>query len=134
MRPARLDIGNTDRAWFDFLRAKPHLEEVNFWLPGGKAGFQALQPGEPFLFKLKRPDDFIAGGGFFFRYSAYPISKAWEFFEELNGVPSEGELRRRVGRYRVDPEARLGDYTIGCVVLQSPFFLERKDWIPLPPS
>lgn len=61
----KLYIGVTDNDWFRFLRSLSGVEEVNFWQPGGKATFKALQPGGLFLFKLHYPENFIAGGGFF---------------------------------------------------------------------
>ena len=58
-----LYIGITDYDWFRFLSALPSVEEVNFWQPGGRTNFRALQPGELFLFKLHAPRNFIVGGG-----------------------------------------------------------------------
>jgi len=37
------------------LSGLPSVEEVNFWQPGGRSQFQALQPGELSLFKLRAP-------------------------------------------------------------------------------
>ena len=62
----KLYIGVTDNDWFRFLRARePAPTEANFWQPSGSRDFRALQPGEPFLFKLHSPENYIAGGGFF---------------------------------------------------------------------
>jgi hypothetical protein len=44
---------------------------VNFWQPSGSREFKVLQPGEPFLFKLHSPDNFIVGSGFYVRYSPH---------------------------------------------------------------
>jgi hypothetical protein len=60
----RLLVAVTDRDWFEHLRARPALSEVNFWAPGA-APFRALQAGEYFLFKLHAPLNFIVGGGVF---------------------------------------------------------------------
>jgi len=60
---ARFFVGITDRGWFDFLSRLNGLDEVNFWQPSGNQQFRALQIGEPFLFKLHSPDDYIVGGG-----------------------------------------------------------------------
>jgi putative restriction endonuclease len=57
-RPPRLFVGVTDNDWFRFLRAR-HPDEVNFWQPSGSSTFQALEPGQPFLFKLHSPLNFI---------------------------------------------------------------------------
>ena len=115
--------------WFQFLnRINP--DEVNFWQPSGSRVFRALQPGEPFLFKLHSPDNFVVGGGHFVRYSALPASIAWDAFGSKNGVGSLEELNARVQRYRradwfIDP-------VIGCNVLAEPFFLPQSAWIHVP--
>jgi hypothetical protein len=62
-----LYVGITDYDWFQFLSGQPSLDEVNFWQPGGRTNFRALQPGELFLFKLHSPRNFIVGGGVFAR-------------------------------------------------------------------
>lgn len=127
----KLWVGVTDKNWYEHLiRLAP--EEVNFWQPSGSRTFRALQPGEPFLFKLHSPDNFIAGGGFFVRYSALPASLAWEAFDRKNGVDSLGDLIQRVHRYRADD--RSVDPVIGCNVLAEPFFFPRSEWIPVPAS
>jgi putative restriction endonuclease len=122
-------VGVTDKDWFQFLNGI-NADEVNFWQPSGSRVFRALQPGEPFLFKLHSPDNFIVGGGHFVRYSALPTSLAWDAFGPKNGVGSLDDLNDRVRRYRqgdasVDP-------MIGCNVLAEPFFLPREAWIPAP--
>ncbi len=122
----------TDRDWYRFLHARPDLDEVNFWQPGGSRRFTALSPGQPFLFKLHAPDNFVVGGAFFAHFSLLPVSLAWEAFGEKNGVPSLPEMRRRVEKYRragPDPHA---DYTIGCIILRDPFFWNQPDWLPTP--
>src|SRR5262249_12302889 len=93
---------------------------------------RVLQPGEPFLFKLHSPDNFIVGGGFFVRYSSLPASLAWDAFDRKNGVDSLNDLIARVRRYRADD--RSVDPVIGCNVLAEPFFLQRSEWIPVPPT
>jgi len=45
-------VANTDFDWFTFLAARQPLEEVNFWQPSGGGAFRALDPGEPFFFRL----------------------------------------------------------------------------------
>src|ERR1700704_1536313 len=116
-------VAVTDKNWFQHLsRRSP--DEVNFWQPSGSREFRVLQPGEPFLFKLHVPDNFIVGGGFFVRYSALPSSLAWEAFGQKNGVDSLLDLQARVHRYRTGE--RSVDPIIGCNVLVEPFFLERE--------
>ena len=124
-------IGVTDEDWFARLSLiKP--DEVNFWQPSGSRSFNVLQSGEPFLFKLHSPKNFIVGGGYFVRYSALPASLAWEAFGEKNGVMSFGDLRSRIRRYRRKDDAV--DPVIGCNVLAEPFFLPQQAWIPVPQS
>ncbi len=33
---AHFFLANTDYDWYDFLRTRPLLDEVNFWRPSGK--------------------------------------------------------------------------------------------------
>ena len=113
-------VGVTDKDWFQFL-SRINPDEVNFWQPSGSRVFRALQPGEPFLFKLHSPDNFIVGGGHFVRYSALPTSLAWDAFGPKNGVASLEALNARVRRYRREDVSI--DPVIGCNVLAEPFFL-----------
>jgi HNH endonuclease len=126
-------VAVTDEDWYRFLSQRPHLEEVNFWQPGGSRVFGALSPGEPFLFKLHHPDNAIVGGGFFTHASPpLPVSVAWEAFGEKNGAGSFEEMRRRIERYRRAPEDPRAQYLIGSIILQEPFFLAEADWVPAP--
>lgn len=125
-------VGVTDRKWFDLLRSQPGIDEVNFWQPSGGRNFRAIRPGELFLFKLHRPDDFIVGGGIFAHFSLLPISLAWEAFQNGNGALDLFEMRTRVEKYRRVPPSAHDDYTIGCILLEQPFFLPREQWIPIP--
>jgi len=124
-------VGVTDNDWFRFLRARPELDEVNFWQPSGSSRFRALSPGEPFLFKLHSPEDYVVGGGFFAHFSLLPHRLAWEFFEEKNGAASLDQMEQRIARYRREA-SRHRDFMIGCILLSSPFFFEREAWIPIP--
>lgn len=125
-------VAVTDKDWYRFLRERPDLDEVNFWQPGGSREFRTLSAGEPFLFKLHYPDNAIVGGGFFTHASRVPASVAWEAFGDKNGAASYEEMCRRIERYRrmaLDPR---GQYTIGCIILQEPFFFAEGDWLPAP--
>ena len=125
-------VGVTDFEWYTLLSNLSQVDEVNFWQPSGNRQFQALQPGELFLFKLHSPFNYIVGGGFFAHASLLPISLAWETFGVKNGVYSLPEMRKRVEKYRQKVEDKLEDYTIGCILLEQPFFLAREAWIPVP--
>jgi len=125
-------VGITDRAWFEFLRSRNNLDELNFWQPGGRSQFRALSMGEPFLFKLHSPENYIVGGGFYAHSSLLPCSLAWEAFGEKNGADSLGKMRRQIDTYRRAPADLRNDPVIGCIILNSPFFLPENSWIPVP--
>jgi len=126
-----LYIGITDNTWFNNLRYKQDLDEVNFWQPGEHARLPQLEVGTPYLFKLHYPYNFIAGGGFFAHTTRIPIRMAWDTFEEKNGAVSYVELRRLIENKRgVRPPSE--DFDINCIILVQPFFFEQKDWIPAP--
>lgn len=126
-------IAVTDNEWFRFLSGLPRLDEVNFWQPSGGRSFRALQPGEPLLFKLHHPENFIVGGGFFAGHSILPCSLAWDAFGQKNGVSTLEEMRQRIERYRRTRPEPGEDYEVGCILLGQPFFFERRDWF-LPPD
>jgi putative restriction endonuclease len=125
-------VGVTDNDWFMFLAGLPEIDEVNFWQPGGKRLFQKLQPGEPFLFKLHSPDNFIVGGGFFAYSTICPLSLAWEAFGEKNGAGAFLEMRKLIEKRRKTKTPTAEDYQIGCILLEQPFFFPRDQWIPEP--
>jgi putative restriction endonuclease len=135
----RGSVGTTDHDWYRFLLERQRhaiadtgqgLDEVNFWKPSGGA-FAALEPGEPFFFKVKAPHNAIVGFGFFTRYVVMPAWRAWELFRESNGNRTEDDLQRRTAEYRVrsggDPHG-----PIGCILLAQPVFFERDRWIRQP--
>lgn len=129
----RLIIAVTDRGWFDHLRMRHDLPEINFWSPG-TASFRALEPGELFLFKLHAPYNVIVGGGVFTYANTMPCSLAWQAFGPANGTASLVEMRERIIRYRRTSEGGPVDFTIGCRILTQPFFFEEKDWLSVPAS
>jgi len=129
-------VANTDYDWFTWLRAMvPPVEEVNFWRPGSESTFKALQPGEPFLFKLKAPRNVIAGFGFFAHFSSLPVSMAWEVYGNANGARSYIDMRERLlairSRFDMDVD-RKKDFWIGCILINQPVFFEESDWIRMP--
>jgi putative restriction endonuclease len=124
----KLVVAVTDGDWFDHLRMRPHLTEVNFWSPSDRT-FRALEAGELFLFKLHAPRNFIVGGGWFAHATILPCSLAWEAFGEENGAATLREMRARIARYtKRSPEER-DDFHIGCRILTQPFFLPQHAWI-----
>jgi putative restriction endonuclease len=129
----RLLVAVTDGDWFEYLRAKPALSEVNFWAPSA-VPFRALEAGELFLFKLHAPLNFIVGGGVFAYANILPCSLAWEAFHEGNGAVSLVDMRRRIIKYRRIGVEMREDFSIGCRILTQPFFFDERDWIPVPVS
>lgn len=126
-------VAVTDFDWYEFLRARTPLDEVNFWQPSGGRGFHAVGPGEPFLFKLHAPHNAIAGFGLFARHSVLPDWLAWDAFEQANGAVDLAAMRQRIERYL--PAARrsaTGHYSVGCLMVTEPVFFARSDWIEQP--
>ena len=122
----------TDDKWFELLRHRPDLDEVNFWAPGAK-NFRALQIAVTmFLFKLHASHvrHLIVGGGIFAFSNVLPCSLAWEAFGEANGARSEREMRARIAKLRRLSPGDPSDFSIGCRILTQPFFFEERDWIP----
>src|SRR5215210_3656501 len=95
----KLWVGVTDPDWFAFL-SRADVDEVNFWQPSATAPFVGLEPGAPFLFKLKRPYNHIGGGGTFVKFSTLPLSIAWEVFERKNGAESREAFEAMIRRLR----------------------------------
>jgi hypothetical protein len=126
----RIWVGVTDKDWLQFL-SRINPDEVNFWQPSGSRMFRALQPGEPFLFKLHSPDNFIAGGGHFVRYSALPTSLAWECFRNIEWCRF---ARRAQGSRAAVPEG--GFFHRSCHRVKrtgrAVFFLPQAAGIPVP--
>lgn len=121
-------LGVTDNRWFDF-NAEHGFDEVNFWQPSARAPFTKLAAGTPFLFKLKRPHNCIAGGGRFVRYTTLPLTMTWDVFGQQNGTDS---LRQLVELISDNANARAGpEHVIGCTVVSEVFFLPRESWIPV---
>jgi putative restriction endonuclease len=126
-------VANTDYDWYQFLRAHPELDEVNFWQPRGGQVFRATQPGEPFFFKLKKPYYAIAGFGYFARHSVLPAWLAWECFEIANGAADFATMRERIERLRREPTPdAVGNYTVGCIMVSDPVFFQETEWVRVP--
>lgn len=121
-------LGVTDWRWYDYLSSRAP-EDVNFWQPGGRSAFRALNPGGAFMFKLKHPHNAIGGLGFFTAQSQLPLSLAWDAFESRNGFDSIEEFRAVIQAYRRTLER---NPIIGCIALTNPVFFKKEDWIPVP--
>lgn len=121
-------LGVTDWRWYSFL-SQNSPEDINFWQPGGKTAFRVLEPGGPFLFKLKSPYNAIGGIGFFVAQSQVPLSVAWDTFRQRNGFETLEQFRAAIQRIRGDADR---NPTIGCIALTDPIFFRKEDWIPVP--
>lgn len=122
-------LGVTDNRWFDYLSGS-NSDEVNFWQPSSSAPFTGLEPGAPFLFKLKRPHNHVAGGAYFVKFARLPLSVAWEAFGIKNGAATYEDFAKLVlslssNRLSANPE-------IGCTILANPYFLPKHLWIEVP--
>lgn len=122
-------VGVTDNDWFKNL-SRSGVDEVNFWQPSGTAPFVGLEPGAPFLFKLKRPYNHVAGGGFFVKFSALPLSVVWETFGHKNGAASFEAFDAMIRK--LAPNRRSRDPDVGCTILAAPFFWPEASWIKAP--
>lgn len=127
----KMYVGITDYDWFKTLK-QANCDEVNFWKPGGRTNFKALNEGDLFLFKLHSPQDYIVGGGFFLKFSILPSSLAWEAFGIANGAKNLLELNNRVYKYKKTSRLSDPDPQIGCIILSMPFYFDEQDWISVP--
>lgn len=123
-------VAITDFQWYSFLASLSPIDEINFWQPGSNS-FRVLATGEPFLFKLHSPRNFIVGGGFFVHWTRLPVALAWETFGIKNGVNSLRELQMKIEHYRKGP-VEVEEHQIGCIILAQPFFLKESEWIHAP--
>lgn len=117
-------VGVTDNQWYQFL-AHRGFDEVNFWQPSATPPFANAPVGMPFLFKLKRPHNHIAGGGFFVTYSSLPVALAWDVFGQQNGADAMGDLQAMLSP--LAGSRGLGG-NIGCTILANVVFLDREEW------
>lgn len=122
-------LGVTDNNWYNYL-SQIVPEDVNFWQPGGSVNFKVLEPGAPFLFKLKSPLNAIGGIGFFSSHTFLPITIAWDTFRNRNGCETFDQFSKLILGYRTDKKNT--NPTIGCIVLTNPIFFKPEDWIETP--
>ncbi len=128
----KMAVAVTNRGWFDYLSRQPDLQEVNFWSPTPQ-NFQALQPGELLLFKVKKTE-MIGGYGVFAFFEKMPLSLAWEAFGTANGAPTLAILQKRILESRDLPPDTRPTFDIGCRILTQPVFWSEAHWLPVPPS
>jgi len=121
-------LGATDWRWYNYL-SNHAPEDVNFWRPSGRTAFRALEPGGPFLFKLKSPYNAIGGIGFFAAQTLLPLSLAWDTFQNRNGFDTLEQFRTAIQQYRGDLDR---NPSIGCIALTNPIFFRKEDWIAVP--
>ena len=118
-------VSITDDDWFVHLsRLQP--DEVNHWQHSPKP-LRLMDPGMPYLFKLRAPNDYVVGGGWFAHFSTLPCFLAWQAFGEKNGVKSLQDLIQETSDNRQNRGSELG-----CNLILQPFFLPEEDWIPIP--
>jgi putative restriction endonuclease len=127
-------VAVTDDRWFEFLRAQTsngQLDEVNFWRPVAQTAFRALDPGEPFFFRLKHPVNAIVGFGFYAHATHLPIRMAWEAFGPANGDGTYERFLGRIAEYRRETPAEvvLGPRELTCIILRSVTFLREEQWL-----
>ena len=125
-----LYVANTDNEWFDFLKARAPLEDVNFWKPTPQT-FRAIDEGQLFVFRLKSPRNRIGGYGVLASRINVPIQLAWDSLGERNGSPSMAHMIGAIRRYR-NGEQVTAQTLIGCRALTSPVFFEPHEWFPVP--
>lgn len=123
--------GVTDNKWFQFLSGR-QFDEVNFWQPSATPPFTNLEAGTPFLFKLKRPHNHIAGFGYFVKYVKLPLTMAWDVFGEKNGASSFVEFEKLIRPLAGGTRTSLLE--IGCSILSAPQFFPRDLWLEAPPD
>ena len=123
----------TDHGWYEFLRDRPDIGEVNFWIPSARRTFRAPE-FSPFLFKLRAPNNAICGFGYFARYVKMPDWLAWDCFGQGNGSETFPEMQDRIRRlregFRYEEEGGLSE--IGCIIVVEPVFFPPEDWVPQP--
>ena len=60
------------------------------------------------------------------------MSLAWDTFGIQNGAPTREIMHERIEHYRRVSHDPRADYSVGCIILEDPFFLDQRDWIPVP--
>ena len=138
-RPMRAYVGVTDRDWYRRLLATgPHHDEVNFWFPSPKQGFQALSPGQPFVFRPTSSGPTRRSATGLWASACSRGSRARQ--SARHGVswappmvsPHSEMLRGSIEHYVRRPITRFEDPLIGCVFLQDVTFFAESETLPAP--
>lgn len=124
-------VAVTDPGWYERLSRKPGPKDANFWRPSTRAFRLAV--GTPFFFKLKAPNNAIAGFGYFAGFSVLPDWLAWETFGAANGVADLSALRARLTRIRKGARITADSAgRIGCCLIAEATFFKKGTWVRAP--
>lgn len=138
---------NTDPDWYDFLRRKPALDEVNFWQPNGGRPLNTIGPFGPVVFRLTHRRSKhtrrawagrICGYGFYASQREFPAWYAWELFGDKNGAATRQQFLDNLRTLRRSEASGPPDaWGIGCLLVAQPMFVDPAflveapaDWSP----
>lgn len=124
-------VGVTAYKWYKQLQAL-QADEANWWQPTDLRNFNSIEPGQPFLFKLHAPRNYIVGGGIFRRQMLMPASLMWDAFGVGNGYHNLAELMAVLYRLRKTDRYTDPNPQVSCLLIHAPFFFPEADWIPIP--
>jgi len=113
----RFVVASTDPDWFEFLRSRSDLSEINFWRPSGSVSDEV--PGTPWFFRI-RQTELIGGCGFFATSYRLPIGTAWETFTAANGFESYQRFAAKIAALQGVSIKEIAE--IGCTVLTQPLY------------
>ena len=136
-------VGVTDYEWYRFLKTGlPDDQkdiEIDFWRSAASGKFQALEPGDLFLFKLRnrtgnwRLNGKIVGAAQFKRFEFNTVEEAWEKYHEGNGCMKCSTFQGMIKLINKGKDVELGK-EIGCIILSDVVFFDQSDWIDEPDS
>ena len=133
-------VGVTDYSWYSFLKkylpADKKNIEIDFWRSAASGQFQALEPGDLFLFKLRNTKDSrlngkIVGAAQFKLFEFNTVKEAWEKYKQGNGCGTisafEGNVKLINNGKAIEPGAE-----IGSIILSNVVFFDPSDWLDEP--